>query len=133
MRFLLDTNIVSYWMRGDPQVRVKLQAMGPSELALSTITLAEIRYGIARSPFHKETRTKKLESLLTLIEVIPFDERASECYGPLRAELEARGEPISERDTQIAAIGLAHGLTVVTHNVREFQRVTGLEVEDWYC
>ena len=129
--YLLDTNIVSYWMRGDERVIERLKEQAPSELALSTITLAEILYGIRWSPVKKRDRQGKIDSIVSMLNVHPFDELATQTYAVVRCQLESSGTAISERDTQIAAIALARQLTVVTHNVREFARVPRLRVVDW--
>ena len=129
--YLLDTNIVSYWMRGTPHVLERLEGQAPSDLSLSTITLAEILYGIEKSPVKKQQRHHKLRQITDLLSVYPFDEKAAQQYAVVRAQLEAGGRPISERDTQIAAVALARQLTMVTHNVKEFDRIARLRVEDW--
>ena len=129
--YLLDTNIVSYWMRGDAEVIERLKCHVPSDLALSAITLAEILYGVEKSPARKRERRDKVQRISALLRLYPFDERAAGEYDIVRCQLEKSGHPISERDTQIAAVALAHRLTVVTHNVKEFRRVTRLKVEDW--
>lgn len=129
--YLLDTNIVSYWMRGDVAVVRRIRERPPAELALAAITLGEVLYGIARSSTKRRERRRKIEQIASLVRVCPFDEDAAEPYANLRADLEKQGRVISERDTQIAAIALAQQLTVVTHNGREFGRVPGLRVEDW--
>ena len=129
--YLLDTNIVSYWMRGDPELVERLKSRVPSDLALSAITLAEILYGIEKSPAKKRERRDKIRRIASLLQLHPFDERAAQQYVIVRCQLEKTGHPISERDTQIAAVALAHQLTVVTHNVKEFHRVARLRVEDW--
>lgn len=129
--YLLDTNIVSYWMRGDPVVVDRLKAHSPSELALSSITLAEIWYGIEKSAVKKAERRSKIERITAVLDVFQFDESAARSYAIIRARLEKGGIPISERDTQIAAVAMANRLTLITHNIREFVRVEGLIVEDW--
>ena len=129
--YLLDTNIVSYWMRGDDQVIKRLKAHSPSVLSLSAITLAEILYGIRKSATKKRERQAKIQSITSMLDLFPFDELAAQEYAEIRCQLESSGESISERNTQIAAIALARHLTVVTHNVREFGRVARLKVEDW--
>ena len=129
--YLLDTNIVSYWMRGDEAVVEKLRSHAPSDLALSTITLAEINYGIEKSPVKKTIRRQKIAAIRSQLNLFSFNESAADAYGPLRAELEAAGTPISERDTQIAAIALANRLCMVTHNTKEFGRIPSLKMEDW--
>jgi len=129
--YILDTNIISYWMRGNIKVIAKIQKHAPSALSLSTITLAEILYGIAKSPHKKKERRLKLQHITSQLQIYPFDETAAQRYAHIRSQLEKEGQVISERDTQIAAIALANQLTVVTHNVKEFDRITKLKVEDW--
>ena len=129
--YLLDTNIINYWMRGDQAVIARIKERSPSDLSLSAITLAEIWYGIEKSPVKKEKRRSKIEKISSLLIVHPFDKAAASTYAVIRAQLERQGVRISERDTQIAAIALANGLTVVTHNVKEFGRIEKLIVEDW--
>lgn len=129
--FLLDTNIVSYWMRGDQNIINQIKNYRPCDLSISTITLAEILYGIEKSDIKKAVRRKKLVSIRSQLELYSFDESAAEKYGAVRTSLETRGVPISERDLQISAIALANGLVLVTHNTKEFSRVQGLRVEDW--
>ena len=129
--YLLDTNIVSYWMRGDPYIIQKIQTFSPADLSISTVTLAEIYYGIEKSPTRKKERRLKIERIKSQLDLYPFNESAALKYGTIRASLEKQGQPISERDLQIAAIALANKFCVVTHNVREFGRVNDLKVEDW--
>jgi tRNA(fMet)-specific endonuclease VapC len=129
--FLLDTNIVSYWMRGDSRVIRRIKAHTPAELFLSTITLAEILYGIEKSPVRKEERREKIHQIISVLGMYAFDEAAAQEYAVIRAQLEREGRVISERDTQIASIAMANRLTIVTHNVQEFCRVDRLNVEDW--
>ena len=129
--YLLDTNIVGYWMRGDAHLIHRIQSYSPSDLSLSTVTLAEIYYGIEKSPVKKKERRWKIEHIKSELDIFPFDEQAAEKYGVIRAALEKRGKPISERDTQIASIALANNLCLVTHNKKEFSRIPKLQIEDW--
>ena len=129
--YLLDTNMVSYWMRGDRSLMDKIRSHSPSDLSLSTITLAEILYGIEKSPVKKKERRTKIERICSQLEINPFDEPAAEKYGLVRARLEREGLIISERDLQIASIAMANRLCIVTHNTKEFNRIKGLTVEDW--
>lgn len=129
--YLLDTNIVSYWMRGDPKLILKLKSYRPDELALATITLAEIYYGIEKSTVKKKERRLKIARIKSQLIIHPFNEPAAVKYGAIRAALEKQGQPISERDLQIAAVAMANQLCVVTHNTREFSRIPKLMVEDW--
>jgi tRNA(fMet)-specific endonuclease VapC len=129
--YLLDTNIISYWMRGDLGLIERIKRCSPADLSLSTITLAEIYYGIEKSAQSRNERRLKIERIKSQLEILPFNEQAALKYGPVRAALEKQGCPISERDLQIAAIALANKLCVVTHNTKEFGRIPRLKVEDW--
>jgi len=129
--YLLDTNIVSHWMRGDETVIKKIRSRKPSELSICTITLAEIYYGIENSPVKKKDRRSKIEHIYSQLEIYPFDELAARKYSMIRTQLEKNGIMISERDLQIASIAMANKLIVVTHNVKEFKRIANLDIEDW--
>jgi tRNA(fMet)-specific endonuclease VapC len=129
--YLLDTNIISYWMRGDRQVIDRIKQHAPSDLVLSTITLAEILYGIEKSPMKKKERRLKIQQISSLLGMYSFDEAAAVEYAVIRTQLEREGRVISERDTQIASIAMANKLILVTHNVKEFGRIGRLKVEDW--
>jgi len=129
--YLLDTNIISYWMRGDKRVIDRIKKHSPSDLSLSTITLAEIFYGIEKSPIKKKERRLKIKQISSLLDLYSFDEAATGKYAVIRTQLEREGMVISERDTQIASIAMANKLTVVTHNVKEIGRIGKLEVVDW--
>jgi tRNA(fMet)-specific endonuclease VapC len=129
--YLLDTNIISYWMRGDKSVISRIKKCAPADLSLSAITLAEILYGIEKSSIKKKERRLKIKKISSLLSLYSFDEEAAGKYAVIRAQLEKEGIMISERDTQIASIAMANRLTVVTHNKREFGRIGKLKVEDW--
>jgi tRNA(fMet)-specific endonuclease VapC len=129
--YLLDTNIISYWMRGDKHIIDRLKQCAPADLSLSTITLAEILYGIEKSPVKKRERQLKIDKICSLLTLYPFDDAAAAKYAIVRTQLERAGMVIGERDTQIASIALANQRIIVTHNVREFKRIEGLKLEDW--
>ena len=129
--YLLDTNIVSYWMRGYQPLMDRIRSYSPKDLSISAITLAEIYYGIEKSPIKKKARRAKIEQIRSTVEVHPFDESAAAKYGIIRTQLEKKGLVISERDLQIASTAIANGLCVITHNVKDFNRVEKLKVEDW--
>ena len=131
MQLLLDTNIVSYWMRGEERILSRIKTYRPCDMAISTITLAEILYGIEKSPSKKKKRREKINNIRIQLDLLPFDEPAAEKYATIRTYLEKKGVPISERDLQIAAIALANHLVVITHNTKGFKRVPSLSVEDW--
>jgi tRNA(fMet)-specific endonuclease VapC len=129
--YLLDTDIVSYWMRGHQPLLDRIKSHSPRDLSIAAITLAEIYYGIEKSPARKKERRVKIEQIRSILEIHPFDESAPAKYGVIRAQLEKKGLAISERDLQIASIAAANRLCVVTHNTKEFYRVEKLKVEDW--
>ena len=112
---LLDTNIVSYILRGTlPRADARLLSAPANSLYISVITRGELKFGLSREP--KALRLARL---------------VADAYGTLRAELERRGSPIGNLDTLIAAHALALGATLVTANRRHFAPVPGLEIEDW--
>ena len=129
--YLLDTNIVSYWMRGHQPLLERIKSHSPKDLSITVITLAERYYGIEKSPVKKKERRSKIEQIRSILEIHPFDEVAAAKYGIIRTQLEKIGQVISERDLQIASIAMAKRLCVVTHNTSEFNRVEKLKVEDW--
>ena len=129
-RFLLDTNIVSHVMR-HPQgvVAERIEAVGERQVCTSIVVAAELRYGAARLGSARLSR--QLESLLSALDVLAFDEPADRQYADLRTCLERGGTTIGPNDMLIAAHALALNLTVVTANVDEFGRVPNLHVENW--
>jgi tRNA(fMet)-specific endonuclease VapC len=130
-RFLLDTNICIHIRRQQPAgVLARFQRLKPGEAVLSVITYGELTYGMAKSRF-REQAAKQLAELAGLLPVMELPLRAGELYGGIRAALEAKGETIGNNDLWIAAHARAAGLTLVTNNEREFQRIAGLRIENW--
>jgi tRNA(fMet)-specific endonuclease VapC len=130
MRFMLDTNICIYAIKQrPPEVLAALRAQEVAGLGLSSVTVAELAFGVAKSGSARNQ--KALEQFLEPLEIADFDRSAALVYGRLRAALEASGTPIGPLDTQIAAHALALGVTLVSNNQREFSRVPGLRLEDW--
>ena len=132
--FLFDTNILSNMVSVAPSaVLVRKIAVVPrAQQYTSSITLGEMLYGAYRLGARAQALVERLNrALWPNLTVLPFDEEAAPHYARVRAELERRGRPIGDADLRIAAIALARDLTVVTANVREFQRVPGLRVENW--
>ncbi|HEU4508304.1 MAG TPA: type II toxin-antitoxin system VapC family toxin [Pyrinomonadaceae bacterium] len=129
MRYLLDTDSVSFALRGQGEVGARLQTKRPSDLCISAITLAELRYGADRKG------SRKLHALIdtfaAAVEVVSFDETAAAEFGRIGSILAERGTPIGEFDALIAAHAIALRCTLVTNNVRHFARVQGLVVENW--
>jgi tRNA(fMet)-specific endonuclease VapC len=130
VKLLLDTDVCIAIINRDDRVRPHLEEHAPSTLRMSAITLAELRFGAAKSTQAKRA-VANLNALLSKVGVIPFDEPATARYGELRVLLERRGSTIGPLDTLIAAHALSMRWTLATHNVREFRRVPGLVVEDW--
>lgn len=100
------------------------------EIGVSSVTVSELAYGVARSG--RASNLEALQEFLTDLISVPYDDAAAWTYGDLRATLQAAGTPIGPLDIQIAAHALSAGVTLVTNNVREFQRVPGLNVENWF-
>ena len=130
---VLDSNTISYYFRGDPQVVSRLQALRPADLGVPAIVEYELRYGLMRLPaMAAAPRLAALAQFLLPMQVLPFD---CECAGHaarIRAALEAAGAPIGPHDTLIAATALRYQATLVTRNVREFSCVPGLQWLNWH-
>ena len=128
-RYMLDTDTVSFALSGRGRVATHLLQHRPSEICISSITLAELRFGA------EARRSRKLHGLIsTFVEavaVVPLDQRAADRFAAVAASLARRGEPIGTFDTLIAAHALSLGLTLVTNNSKHFERVAGLKTENW--
>lgn len=131
MKYLLDTNIFIYLCKGTyPAIADHIRTFGPGDVVISSITLAELEFGIAKSAKPEKNR-KHFQELLLPFEILPFDSSAAIAYGTVRNYLEKAGLPIGPMDTLIAAHALAVGACLVTNNEREFSRVPSLKVENW--
>ena len=132
MRYMLDTNICIYIIKHKPEkVFKELQKHDPSEVCISSVTYAELIHGVEKSAAIEKNRLA-LALLLANIEIMNFDVNAANCYGKIRADLEKKGTPIGTMDMLISAHAKSENLIVVTHNTREFERIEGLQLEDWY-
>ncbi len=129
-RYLLDTNTASFIIKGNvPAVRRRLAKVPMAQIAISSMTEAELRYGVARRP--EATQLQRIiEEFLLHVDILPWDSDAAVQYGHLRASLERDGQPIGNLDTMIAAHTLATGTVLVT-NDHAFSRIKKLKVEDW--
>ena len=127
--YMLDTDTVSFALRGQGRVAARVLEHRPSQLCISSITLAELRFGA------DTRRSRKLHRLITtfieLVEVVAFDGRAADRFGTVATALARRGAPIGTFDTLMAAHALSMGLTFVTNNTQHFVRVAGLKTENW--
>lgn len=131
MMYMLDTNILIYLIKQKPAaVLAHFQSHDFADICVSSITVAELEYGIVKSSSRQKNK-QTLDSWLQMLQRPSFDENAANAYGKLRATLESHGTPIGPLDTLIAAHALSLGATLVTNNVREFSRVPGLPIEDW--
>lgn len=131
MEYLLDTNMCIYIIKKKPEnVLEKFKGLSLGSIGISSITLAELQYGIMKSSDPRKNQ-EALDKFLTPIEILDFDYYATIEYGKIRAELERKGTPIGPLDTLIASHALSLELTLVTNNVREFDRVSGLKIENW--
>ena len=131
MTYLLDTNVLSDFARGEPAVMARLRQEAPAQLAASVITEMEVEYGLARNPDLAPRLRQAMRLLLNTIAVLPFEREDARTAAQLRAVLNRQGTPIGAYDLLLAASALRRGLKIVTHNTHEFARVGGLEVEDW--
>lgn len=128
---MLDTNICIYIIKRRPQSVLWRFGLFPvGDIGISTVTLAELEYGAARSAQPRKNR-EALQQFISSLDIAAFDKPATETYGRIRATLEKKGRPIGAMDLLIAAHALSLGVRLVTNNEREFKRVPGLQVENW--
>ncbi len=127
--YMLDTDTVSLALRGQGGVPARLLEHRPSQLCISSVTLAELRFGADAKGSRKLHGI--IDTFIQSITVLPFDEAAANRFGPVANALARRGEPIGTFDTLIAAHALACGLTLVTNNTKHYRRVPGLEMANW--
>ncbi|MFN9173087.1 MAG: type II toxin-antitoxin system VapC family toxin [Synechocystis sp.] len=131
MRYLLDTCVISDFIKGESGTTTKLKQTPPIEIAISTITVMELRYGLALNPQRALKIEQAIASILTSVNILPLGTAEAEQAAQIRAILKSQGQPIGAYDVLIAATALHHSLTMVTANQREFQRVSGLKTENW--
>jgi tRNA(fMet)-specific endonuclease VapC len=130
MIYLLDTNAAIALLKEHPQMLHHVRRVGRSALRICAPVEAELWFGVAKSARQEQNRSRLL-TLLEWIPSLPFSGQATRHFGDIRAYLASQGTPIGPYDLQIAAIAIAHDLTLITHNTREFVRVPGLKLEDW--
>ena len=131
MRYLLDTCTVSDFAQGWPRVLDRVKSVFPDDIAISALTEMEIAYGLRLNPKLTPRLAPVMDALFRAVHLLPYDSAAAQTAAALRAALKVRGRPIGAYDALIAGTAVAHGLVLVTSNVREFSRVEGLSVEDW--
>lgn len=130
MKYMLDTNTCIFIIKKDENVLSHLKNIDFKEICISSITLSELEYGIAKS-MYSEKNQKALDAFVYNFSILPFDSNATHEYGKIRANLEKIGSPIGGMDMLIAAHAKSQKLILVTNNTKEFIRVDGLKIEDW--
>ena len=131
MKYVLDTNMCIYAQKQNPIVLENIKKNYRDGLAISSITLAELEYGVKASAAVQKNASALIR-FLSVFDILDFDSSAAIAYGTICADLRRKGTPIGNMDMLIAAHALSAGLIIVTHNVREFKRVSGLMIDDWY-
>ena len=131
MKFMLDTNTCIYIIKQKPPKALKhFKAYSVGEIGISSITLAELRFGVEKSQYIQKNQ-EALDAFILPLEIADFDEKAAKAYGEIRAALEKAGNLIGSMDMLIGAHALSLGLTLVTNNTREFRKIKHLKVIDW--
>ena len=130
LRYLLDTNIVIYVIKRRPLQALELFNQHASRMAISAITLAELMHGAEKSS-RPPTNLAVVEDFCSRLEVLAYGAKAAQHYGSIRTVLERQGQTIGVNDLHIAAHARSEGLTLVTNNMREFERVEALQLENW--
>jgi len=131
MKYMLDTNICIYLIKQQPPKVLKhFKSHTVGDIGLSSITLAELRYGVSKSR-HIEKNQQALDEFILPLEIADFDEKAAREYGAIQAELERTRTPIGSMDMLIGAHALALGALLVTNNIKEFKQIRNLKILDW--
>lgn len=131
MRYLFDTNICVHIIRKHPEnILARLRTLAPGDVGISSITLAELQYGVQKSQRPEQNQEALLQFLVPFV-IADFDYSAAIAYGHIRTNLEKMGTPIGSLDMLIAAHAIGLGVTLVTNNRQEFARIKNLELEDW--
>ena len=131
IKYMLDTNIIAYLRNNKPEeVRKRFLKLKPGEICISSITYAELFYGICNSS-KPEVNRFALLNFVSAIEILPFDDLAAEEYGRIRFALKQKGNLIGANDLLIAAHAKSRNIVLVTNNTKEFERVRGLRLENW--
>ena len=131
MKYMLDTDTFSYLVNGIPQVLQRYAKAVEQEVGISVVSYGEVLFGIGKQQ-PGASKQKRIDYLLDQMPIALMDEDVARCYGSIRSVLELSGKPIGPNDTWIAAHALSLGATLVTGNVREYKRVAGLKLENWF-
>ncbi|MGD1931269.1 MAG: type II toxin-antitoxin system VapC family toxin [Leptolyngbyaceae cyanobacterium] len=131
MRYLLDTCVISDFIKGEPGTMAKLKQTSPVDIAISAVTVMELQYGLVLNPQRAQKVEPAISSILAAVTMLPFSNDEAEQAARIRAVLKSQGQPIGAYDVLIAATALQHDLIMVTANQREFERVANLQLENW--
>lgn len=129
--FALDTNTLIYYFKKIGNVTANLLQVSPKDIFVPSIVVYELEFGIAKS-ISPQKRIEQLSVFLTAVNILPFDTAEAKIAALIRADLEKQGQPIGYYDVLIAATAMTHHKTLVTHNTKEFSRIKGLQLTDWY-
>lgn len=129
--YILDTNTLIYFFKGIGNVAGILLSKSPKDISIPSIALYELEVGIAKST-KPNKRRKQLKSLISKIDISSFGAKEAEVVAMIRANLESKGTLIGPYDILIAGTALSTNATLVTHNIKDFKKVNGLNIEDWY-
>jgi tRNA(fMet)-specific endonuclease VapC len=129
--YILDTNTLIYFFKGMGNVSIRLLKTPPRSIGIPTVVLFELEVGIAKSSSPKKRRLQ-LENLMATVNILPFGHKEVKLAAAIRVDLENRGKPIGPYDVLIAGTALANKGVLITHNTSEFERIEGLQIEDWY-
>lgn len=131
MRYLLDTCVISDFIKNEPATRQRLTQTLPAEIAVSAITVMELSYGLALNPQRAQKITTIITDFLASVTILSFTSAEAQRAAEIRAYLKPKGRPIGAYDVLIAATALNHNLIMVTANQREFERIPNLQLENW--
>lgn len=131
MKYLLDTCVMSDFVKGQPNVLTRLKYEQPDTLAISSVTAMEISYGLKANPARAKKIQPIMNVLLEMIHVLPYEQEDANAAATIRAYLKTYGMPIGPYDVMIGGVALNRNLIMVTSNTKEFKCITGLELEDW--
>ena len=130
MKYLLDTDICVFWLKGNDHIELKILSVGMDNIALSFINVSELYYGAYKSQ-RCEANLAMVRRLTEQLHVVESGKAISEMFGELKATLESAGTIIDDADLYIAACSMVHGLTLVTNNTKHFKRIKGIKLQNW--
>ncbi len=130
MRYLLDTDVIIYWLKGNVGIEERVMAEGLENIGFSIIPKAELYFGAYNSK-RIENNLKNIDELSVRIKLLPLNNDAAETFGKLKAERKRTGNIITDADIMVASIAFANDLTLITNNLRHFERISDLKIENW--